>query len=180
MPPVTRIVYHYRDPLQSVLKAQKQIWEDVLKKVFDVKKIPVFEKKKTQTDGVDTYPCNKIYTSDGNMFLFRDDPEFKRKKCGNFVFIFYKTHKINMYQTMDLQKYFSIHGGVQDKKDVTCQIFKLLSQLTQAPRIAPDRFYTYLETNIFSESIPRHFYNVSSGKKNRGRWVGHITPLNQN
>ena len=89
MPPPLRIVYHYRDNCNPC-NEQKKIWNDVLNKVFVKKKVPVFKLVKTQQDGVDTYPCNKIYTEDGKMHMFRNDPEFKKRNIETLTKFFLK------------------------------------------------------------------------------------------
>lgn len=55
--------------------------------------VPILKKEKTFTDGIRTYPCYKIYTKKGKMFMFRNDTEFKPKTKENLV-AFFKKHLI--------------------------------------------------------------------------------------
>ena len=89
IPSTLRIVYHYRENCNPC-KEQKKIWREVLNKVFEKKKVTVLEILKTEQDGVDTYPCNKIYTEDGKMHMFRYDPEFKERNVETLSTFFLK------------------------------------------------------------------------------------------
>ena len=78
IPPLHRIVFYYRDGCNPCDK-QKKIWNEVINNIRKKNStIPIFEEKKTLTDGVKTYPCNKVYTPDGNVYLFNNESYTER------------------------------------------------------------------------------------------------------
>ena len=89
IPNTQRIIFYSLKGCDSC-EIDKTKWGYIEETLKDYK-IPILKKEKTLGDGVRSYPCYKIYTQKGEMFMFRNDTEFKDREKETLV-AFFKKH----------------------------------------------------------------------------------------
>lgn len=89
IPPLHRIIFYYREECQPC-NEQKKYWNKVVENIKMKKNIDIFKIKKTKTDGVKTYPCNKIYKSDGSVYIFNNDKSYNERNVDTLTSFFLK------------------------------------------------------------------------------------------